>query len=71
MQGACLALLAFVLATLRPAQVGRFLSHYKSGALPKVFKVIPALAEWEDVLFLTNPETVRRMSVCFERRRSH
>lgn len=44
---------------VRPAQVGRFLSHYKSGALPKVFKVIPALAEWEDVLFLTNPETVR------------
>ncbi len=38
-------------------EVGRFLSHYKSGCLPKVFKVIPALAEWETVLFLTSPET--------------
>jgi essential nuclear protein 1 len=38
-------------------EVGRFLSHYKSGSLPKVFKVIPALSEWENVLFLTSPET--------------
>ena len=38
-------------------EVGRFLSHYKSGKLPKVFKIIPGLASWEEVLFLTNPET--------------
>jgi essential nuclear protein 1 len=38
-------------------EVGRFLSHYKSGKLPKVFKIIPSLSNWEEVLFLTNPET--------------
>jgi essential nuclear protein 1 len=38
-------------------EVGKFLAHYKSGRLPKVLKVAPALAQWEDVTFLTNPET--------------
>jgi len=38
-------------------EVGRFLSHYKSGKLPKVFKLIPGLANWEEITFLTNPET--------------
>lgn len=38
-------------------EVGRFLSKYKSGKLPKVFKIIPGLSNWEEVLFLTNPET--------------
>jgi essential nuclear protein 1 len=37
--------------------VGKFLASYKSGKLPKVMKVIPALPAWEEVLFLTNPET--------------
>ncbi|RYY34507.1 hypothetical protein EON62_03240 [archaeon] len=39
------------------SEVGRYLSHYKSGKLPKVFKVIPGLSNWEEILFLTNPET--------------
>jgi len=38
-------------------EVGRFLSTYKVGKIPKVFKVIPSLPNWEEVLFLTNPET--------------
>ena len=37
--------------------VGRFLSSYKAGKVPKVFKVIPSLPNWEEILFLTNPET--------------
>uniref|UniRef100_A0A8D2ZDR3 Bystin-like n=1 Tax=Scophthalmus maximus TaxID=52904 RepID=A0A8D2ZDR3_SCOMX len=33
------------------------LSKYRSGKLPKAFKIIPALANWEQVLYLTEPET--------------
>jgi essential nuclear protein 1 len=32
------------------------LSRYKSGKLPKAFKIIPALANWEEVVYLTKPE---------------
>jgi essential nuclear protein 1 len=38
-------------------EVGRFLSKYKSGKVPKVLKIVPGLSNWEEVLFLTNPET--------------
>ncbi|CAD7701501.1 unnamed protein product [Ostreobium quekettii] len=37
-------------------KVGEFMSRYKSGKVPKGFKIIPSLNNWEDVLFLTNPE---------------
>ncbi|KAJ3057086.1 hypothetical protein HK097_000550 [Rhizophlyctis rosea] len=37
-------------------KVGQLLSRYKSGSLPKTFKIIPSLADWEDILFLTHPE---------------
>ncbi|XP_043079600.1 bystin isoform X1 [Puntigrus tetrazona] len=37
--------------------VGKVLSKYRSGKLPKAFKIIPALSNWEQVLYLTNPET--------------
>lgn len=37
-----------------PPQV---LSKYRSGKLPKAFKIIPALSNWEQVLYLTDPET--------------
>ncbi|KAJ3044188.1 hypothetical protein HDV00_002865 [Rhizophlyctis rosea] len=37
-------------------KVGLLLSRYKSGSLPKTFKIIPSLADWEDILFLTHPE---------------
>ncbi|XP_013779881.1 bystin-like [Limulus polyphemus] len=37
--------------------VKQVLSHYRSGKLPKAFKIIPALTNWEQVLYLTEPET--------------
>nr|CAD1840815.1 unnamed protein product [Ananas comosus var. bracteatus] len=36
--------------------VGKLLSRYTSGKVPKAFKHIPALELWEDVLYLTEPE---------------
>lgn len=38
-------------------EIGSWLKHYKSGKLPKAFKVIPSLANWEEVLALTGPLT--------------
>jgi len=35
--------------------VGALLSRYRAGKIPKAFKLIPALRDWEEVLFLTNP----------------
>ncbi|KAJ0068708.1 hypothetical protein NL108_010779, partial [Boleophthalmus pectinirostris] len=37
--------------------VGKVLSKYRSGKLPKAFKIIPALANWEQILYLTEPES--------------
>ncbi|XP_028303858.1 bystin [Gouania willdenowi] len=37
--------------------VNKVLSRYRSGKLPKAFKIIPALSNWEQVLYLTEPET--------------
>lgn len=36
-------------------RVGSFLANYTSGPLPKAFKVIPVLKDWEELLFHTNP----------------
>lgn len=36
--------------------VGEILSTYTHGKLPKLFKVIPSLNNWEDVLYVTNPQ---------------
>lgn len=36
--------------------VGKLLSRYTSGKIPKAFKHIPALEFWEDILYLTEPE---------------
>merc|ERR1719181_2319473 len=36
-------------------EIGKWLKHYKSGKLPKAFKVIPSLVNWEEVLSLTGP----------------
>lgn len=38
------------------SKVGELLSRYKSGPLPKAFKIIPSLPAWEDILYITNPE---------------
>lgn len=37
-------------------KVGELLSRYRSGKLPKAFKIIPTLSNWEDVLYVTQPE---------------
>ncbi|KAG4305914.1 hypothetical protein PORY_000824 [Pneumocystis oryctolagi] len=37
-------------------KVGILLSRYKSGKLPKAFKIIPSLRNWEDILVLTSPD---------------
>ena len=36
--------------------LGGILRQYRSGKLPKIFKIIPQIANWEEVLFLTKPE---------------
>lgn len=36
--------------------VGQILAKYRSGKLPKAFKVIPSLTNWEDVLYMTEPD---------------
>lgn len=37
-------------------KVGQILATYKHGKLPKLFKVLPSLRNWEDVVYVTNPE---------------
>jgi len=37
-------------------KVGQLLSRYKSGPLPKPFKVLPTLPQWPDLLNITRPE---------------
>eukprot|EP01134_Creolimax_fragrantissima_P005936 CFRG5936T1 len=37
--------------------VGVLLSRYRSGKLPKAFKIIPSLQNWEEILFITNPDS--------------
>jgi len=32
------------------------LAKYRSGALPKAFKIIPTLSNWEEIIYLTNPD---------------
>eukprot|EP00798_Chlamydomonas_sp_ICE-L_P021238 gene21238-28154_t len=36
--------------------VGKLLSRYSSGKVPKAFKIIPNLKNWEEVLYLTDPD---------------
>jgi essential nuclear protein 1 len=37
-------------------KIGVVLKTYRSGKLPKAFKVIPMVNNWEDLLVLTSPE---------------
>lgn len=39
------------------SEIGKWMKDYKSGKLPKAFKVIPSLTNWEEVLSLTSPLT--------------
>jgi len=36
--------------------VGKLLGRYRSGKLPKAFKIIPSLSNWEEIMYLTDPE---------------
>mmetsp|Transcript_16020 Transcript_16020/g.21052 ORF Transcript_16020/g.21052 Transcript_16020/m.21052 type:complete len:424 (+) Transcript_16020:190-1461(+) len=36
--------------------VGKILARYRSGKVPKAFKIIPSLKNWEEVLWLTEPD---------------
>ena len=36
--------------------VGNIMSRYRSGKVPKAFKVIPKLSNWEDIMYLTRPD---------------
>jgi len=38
------------------SQIGQLLSRYRSGKLPRAFKIIPTLKNWRDVLYVTDPE---------------
>jgi len=35
--------------------IGKLLSRYRAGRVPKAFKIIPALRNWEEVLYHTSP----------------
>lgn len=37
-------------------KIGQILATYTHGKLPKLFKILPSLKNWEDVLYVTNPE---------------
>ena len=37
--------------------IGVLLKRYRSGKLPRAFKIIPSLANWEEILVLTSPQT--------------
>lgn len=37
-------------------RVGEILSRYKSGPLPKPFKILPTIPHWEDILEITQPD---------------
>ncbi|EFC49754.1 predicted protein, partial [Naegleria gruberi] len=36
--------------------LGTILKKYRSGKLPKVFAIIPTLSNWEEILYLTQPD---------------
>lgn len=37
-------------------QIKEILARYRSGKLPKAFKILPSLANWEHILYLTDPD---------------
>ncbi|GIX64452.1 bystin family protein [Babesia caballi] len=45
-------------------EIGVYLSKYKSGGLPKAFKVLPRLKNWEELLAITCPENWTPNAMC-------
>ena len=37
-------------------EIGKLLKTYTAGKLPKAFKILPSLANWEEVVYLTRPD---------------
>jgi len=37
-------------------EIGKIFTKYRSGKVPKAFKIIPNLIQWREVLELTRPE---------------
>jgi len=37
-------------------EIAKVMKHYRSGKFPKAFKIIPALSNWEQVLWMTRPD---------------
>ncbi|KAJ2763978.1 snoRNA-binding rRNA-processing protein, partial [Coemansia nantahalensis] len=37
--------------------IGELLKRYKSGPVPKAFKIIPSIRNWEEIMYLTRPDT--------------
>lgn len=46
-------------------QVGQILSRYKSGKLPKPFKILPTVSQWDVLLDVTRPESWTA-NACYE-----
>lgn len=44
-------------------QVGALLNRYRSGKLPRAFKIIPTLKNWRQVLYVTDPESWSHQAV--------
>jgi len=38
------------------SEIGKLLSKYRAGKIPKAFKVLPQFRNWEQLLHMTNPE---------------
>ncbi|KAL9607355.1 MAG: hypothetical protein Q9167_007728 [Letrouitia subvulpina] len=47
------------------SKIGFFMSRYKSGKLPKPFKILPSLPQWQDLLAITRPESWTA-NACYE-----
>ncbi|KAL8720171.1 MAG: hypothetical protein Q9225_002937 [Loekoesia sp. 1 TL-2023] len=47
------------------SKIGLLLSRYKSGKLPKPFKIIPTLPQWQELLLITRPEAWTT-NACYE-----
>ncbi|KAL8635770.1 MAG: hypothetical protein Q9228_006776 [Teloschistes exilis] len=47
------------------SKIGLILSRYKSGKLPKPFKIIPTLPQWQELLSITRPEAWTA-NACYE-----
>lgn len=48
--------------------VGKIMHYYRSGRVPKAFKIIPSLNNWEEVMYLTAPHDWSNQSMFYATR---